>query len=690
MELPRVANIRMALSSKQQTKSRPPLTEWESTGRNSLFLIPVSSPVSQFTYTIMNRSLFSIGRQALLAFGLFALSFGVSSCGENLEVSPTASTEQSADTALKTTLHLGDVVVGAADNSSAPATRAIYDYADVSTALPRLQAGSNFKAVLSFYNKTRGTKAWTEVNWVVAYDAAGKLEFKIKYPTVSVTSLGTTAFTVAANDEVYINAVMGGGKATASSGQLNVTFSPADNTGKASNDVSVPFYTGWQPLQVNADNTLSGNVSFTPQGTLVVARVKRDAAISSDNSYQLFSTSLASTATFNMTQTTNLGQAATPTAPTYTVGGTTTGNYYVQTGRNITTEAGYDKFIFWGMPTAPLGGQHATKVLPAKGGYWLSRDNSNNETFQAIYAQAMPTGGVLRFTLKPTVPSDPDYYFLNPLARIAERNIGLTPGTFATDDTPATSVYVWWRQYKDIPTDTNLQTTKWMPADYKMPTLYEFHAAFPLINDDPQPGATYKYSLKWPGFSLNGTTPVSVKEQLSLGNNGSTSQNTYQWDGQTTWYAIRWASNNVTGDKLRCAYRYEILNWGTPSAQLRVTSRYLGEHFTHVSINDVANTAYWSANIPADVVRIFPITGWIDTRTQQNNVTVSDLGTWLLYWTRDVWGTGTDANGYNTDHWAAQFRYWGKNPAFERFHYVNGDYRYPVRPIAIDPIYKNG
>ena len=680
MELPRVTNIRMALSSKQQTKSRPPLTEWESTGRNSLFLIPVSIPVSQFTYTIMNRSLFSIGRQALLAFGLFALSFGVSSCGENLEVSPTASTEQSADTALKTTLHLGDVVVGAADNSSAPATRAIYDYAAGSTALPRLQAGSNFKAVLSFYNKTRGTKAWTEVNWVVAYDAAGKLEFKIKYPTVSVTSLGTTAFTVAANDEVYINAVMGGGKATASSGQLNVTFSPADNTGKASNDVSVPFYTGWQPLQVNADNTLSGNVSFTPQGTLVVARVKRDAAISSDNSYQLFSTSLASTATFNMTQTTNLGQAATPTAPTYTVGGTTTGNYYVQTGRNITTETGYDKFIFWGMPTAPLGGQHATKVLPAKGGYWLSRDNSNNETFQAIYAQAMPTGGVLRFTLKPTVPSDPDYYFLNPLARIAERNIGLTPGTFATDDTPATSEYLYWRQYNNIP------MTTWMPAGYKMPYLYEFHAAFPLINDDPQPGATYLYSSKWPGFSLNGTTPVSVKEQLSLGNNGSISQNTYKWDGDKTWYAIRWASNTVTGEKLRCAYRYEFKNWNSSTAQLHITSRYLGEQFTHIGINDVANTDYWSTNIHTDVVRIFPIMGWIGS----TGSTAQDLGVWAFYWTNDPWGTGTDASGFNTNHWAAQFRYWGTKPAFERFRYFNGDYRYPVRPISVYPIYKNG
>lgn len=639
----------------------------------------------------MNTFFVNASRRLATAMCVFCMAFLAYSCGENLDVPPsTEPTTKPADSAIVTTLHIGDVAAGGV--SITPASRATFDYPDGNTALPSLSEKSDFTTLAIFYNKTRNLKGRANLTWVVSRDADGNIQLVNQSPTINVTAIGTTPFTVAQGDECYMNAIMGsiGGTPNINSttGQVTLQVSNAFNPATDGKQVSVPYYTGWQPLTVNSSNAVKGKVKFAAQGSLVVARIKRDTTVSRNYEYQLFSTSLAPSCVFDMTATTTLGAEATPTAPTITIpsGGNTTddfnGNlYYTQDSRNITTEAGYDKVIFWGMPTTPNKGNHITKILPKYGGYWLVRDNNNNETAQAVFTSQLNTnGGLLRFTLKAKKASHPDYNFLNPLGRVALHNIGKTPGTFASDDTFDTSVM----QNMSNITSPSL-TPKWMPEGYKVPTIYEFHAAFPVLFTTQNSGPSYTYSGGWKGFSILSTSPgpYSVKEELSLGNGGSSSTNWYQWASPTTIYALRWEYNSKVGQMLRCAYRYEFLEWNTNNARLRVTSRYLGEHYRHINQSRTLNTAaFWAADIPADEVRVFPVMGY----ARSIGGAVTERGVRAYYWTRD-----NVVSGNVNKNTSVRFRYWGtNNPAFEYDDDFRGDNYYPVRPVSELPIYKNG
>ncbi|MCF0235658.1 MAG: hypothetical protein HUK09_02910, partial [Bacteroidaceae bacterium] len=156
----------------------------------------------------MNTFFVNASRRLATAMCVFGMAFLAYSCGENLDVpTSTEPTTKPADSAIVTTLHIGDVAAGGV--SITPASRATFDYPDGSTALPSLSEQSDFTTLAIFYNKTRNLKGRANLTWVVSRDADGNIQLVNQSPTINVTAIGTTPFTVAQGDECYMNAIMG-------------------------------------------------------------------------------------------------------------------------------------------------------------------------------------------------------------------------------------------------------------------------------------------------------------------------------------------------------------------------------------------------------------------------------------------------------------------------------------------------
>ncbi len=95
----------------------------------------------------------------------------------------------------------------------------------------------------------------------------------------------------------------------------------------------------------------------------------------------------------------------------------------------------------------------------------------------------------------------------------------------------------------------------------------------------------------------------------------------YFWNkkGDQYIYAIRFEGNEYYNDKIRCAYRYKMLNLNVwrdnpliKEQQMIVTSRWIGD--APITIDDIANDAWWEHNKEYNVIRKLPAEGFFTSR----------------------------------------------------------------------------
>jgi hypothetical protein len=97
-------------------------------------------------------------------------------------------------------------------------------------------------------------------------------------------------------------------------------------------------------------------------------------------------------------------------------------------------------------------------------------------------------------------------------------------------------------------------------------------------------------------------------------------------------YAIRFMRdpNMEMDNKMLCAYHYQLVgNAEKSDIRLKVTVRYLGPAFKG-TLDDVANETYWATNNKEDVVREFPLAGYIPSK---GTIAVGGKGMFGRYWT---------------------------------------------------------
>lgn len=169
---------------------------------------------------------------------------------------------------------------------------------------------------------------------------------------------------------------------------------------------------------------------------------------------------------------------------------------------------------------------------------------------------------------------------------------------------------------------------------YSLPTVAEMHSVFPLRYLDRKDGEGGSPTL----FSSNSYDNVLEKE-VKLGDLIKNYYADYRGSSTVT-YAVRFKDNTNLN---RTAFKYEIEE---TSSQYRVivTCRYLGNSL--VSINDVAQPAFWQTNATKDVSRTFVSRGIIDVNpvaeftTEWTNwwtsgdISYSGANSLLLYWKR--------------------------------------------------------
>ena len=168
---------------------------------------------------------------------------------------------------------------------------------------------------------------------------------------------------------------------------------------------------------------------------------------------------------------------------------------------------------------------------------------------------------------------------MNPLAYVAEYNIGNDFNSFATDlYSPDVSEYY-------SPQDVRFSSLTIDGKKYHLPSIEEWRAIIP--------NGIFQSSFE----NLNSSAPVIV-----AGKNVTCLQDVKGF-GEGVIYALRFK-----GTEYQSAWRYEYVNVNNYIV-LRITSRDVADG---VTIADVAKKDFWTQNSTADIVRIIPASGYLE------------------------------------------------------------------------------
>lgn len=213
--------------------------------------------------------------------------------------------------------------------------------------------------------------------------------------------------------------------------------------------------------------------------------------------------------------------------------------------------------------------------------------------------------------------------FINPLAFVAETNIDQTGNAFVADK------YAWDKSaFYDF--DTAVEKFSHITIDgkkYHLPSWYEWKSVIPCYNNETFPGEV--------AFSQDNALDMRDKTDKDVVVDGKSMdclQDLKYAAHQNVCYALRFK-----GTKYQSAWRYSYEQVDGYKAVLRIKVRNV---LNGVTIDNVADEAFWGKNNESDLERIFPASGWC---TEGNSLVPSDrAGKGSYFWSSTPEPTNED------------------------------------------------
>lgn len=330
------------------------------------------------------------------------------------------------------------------------------------------------------------------------------------------------------------------------------------------------------------------------------------------------------------------------------------------------------RWYLWGMPAHKTGGVE-TNIGALNGGYIIKQIGGKGP-FTSRYSYVKDEGKLRRITGVMAKPEPyPHFQFLNMLNRMAphalkakqtwwedDRVDKTTKGRFSKEFTSGWSRFFSYDE---------AQKADFYPEGYRLPTFDEMTILFPMpVNregdlfwwtdnkgsfSDPNYGYEEWVTLYAPLFTDNANRLYlcdnrdmsdndaykHLREKTSERNIKGFTSYYYNPKGKGFIYAIRFERNAVYGNRLRCAYRYEmknleegLKNLNQTECQMIVTSRWIGD--APLTVEDISNEQWWKNDEQYNIVRKLPAQGQIKGKKKAGT---GDTGS---YYTLGLYGDG--------------------------------------------------
>lgn len=305
------------------------------------------------------------------------------------------------------------------------------------------------------------------------------------------------------------------------------------------------------------------------------------------------------------------------------------------------------RWYLWGMPVHKTGGVE-TNIGALNGGYIIKQIGGKGP-FTSKYSYVNDEGKLRRITGVMAKPEPyPHFQFLNMLNRMAPHALKAERTWWEDDRVDKTTK---GRFKKEFTTGFNrffsyadAQKADFYPAGYRLPTFDEMTILFPNPKNRPNDliwWTTNNGSFSDPNYgyeewvTLYAPLHKDESNRLFLCDNWDMANNNayqhlrdstqvrnikgftsyyYNPRGKGFIYAIRFERNVIYGNRLRCAYRYEMKNLeegfknlSQTECQMIVTSRWIGD--APLTVEDISNEQWWKNGEQYNIVRKLPAQG---------------------------------------------------------------------------------
>lgn len=413
--------------------------------------------------------------------------------------------------------------------------------------------------------------------------------------------------------------------------------------GENNNKIRVPYTSKWTDVTVKNGNIV-GSLDMEVQGVLMCINIGNYVTqeIPIEN-LTITTTNISPDGCFDPAVASS-GQH--PKWTRYEVEGLS-GKYHTSfthhVGQKISAAPGNNKrgdqtiyTYFWGMPvecnetvkTIDKDGVLTSSLRISADDYKVKRFNQNiaeanaSNTFSYISARdgfKLVSGTFVRVEMDVL-------RFKTPLEYVAGYNVSPRPRELCTVNSSFNSGYY------NTPKVLNNESA-YLPDGYYVPTDDEWKS---LVSDQ------YNTILKFDNVPPNSTKTINTTENIILNGEKNAFNSIFykvNYGGdKVVIYALRFSKINQsygtataplmkTNNKLT-AFRYEFLNEipgsDNPNGKtLKITSRFLGEAGGELTVNDIANDAYWSSNTVADRTIELPLCGYCDGISDPNPQIIS-------------------------------------------------------------------
>lgn len=307
------------------------------------------------------------------------------------------------------------------------------------------------------------------------------------------------------------------------------------------------------------------------------------------------------------------------------------------------------RWYLWGMPAHKTGGVE-TDIGALNGGYIIKQIGGKGP-FTSRYSYVNDEGKLRRITGVMAKPEPyPHFQFLNMLNRMAPHALKAKQTWWEDDRVDKTTASRWtpfftkgWERFFSY---EEVQKADFYPEGYRLPTFDEMTILFPNPKNrpedlvwwtdnngsfsDPDYGYEEWVTLYAPLYTDDANRLFLCDNRDMSDNNayqhlrGKTSERNikgftsyyYNPRGTNFIYAIRFEKNSVYGNRLRCAYRYEMKNLKPgkqnlqeTDCQMIVTSRWIGD--APLTVEDISKEAWWKNGEQYNIVRKVPAQGQI-------------------------------------------------------------------------------
>lgn len=203
----------------------------------------------------------------------------------------------------------------------------------------------------------------------------------------------------------------------------------------------------------------------------------------------------------------------------------------------------------------------------------------------------------------------------NPLSYVAETNVNVDGNGFVSDPLANDLSGYWdWTSALSLFSDV-----EWEGKQYHLPTMEEWKAIVPEAAGNVRFNEELNKKLTETVF-LSGERMDCVQEFK-----GTTDDNVC--------YALRFK-----GTEFQSAWKYELVLQGENGCMMRITSRNV---IDGVTIDQIATEAFWKPDKLRDVVRIFPLSGYMEER--KGELEVDLRGSYGYFWSASRGGGGNPA-----------------------------------------------